>query len=167
MGKTGEDYQQGLSAVFTEISRVLKTDGLLIFTFHHKQLKAWASIIQSLLDNRFYITAVYPVRAEMETSTQIRGKKSIEFDVIFVRRKRLSDPGSISWENILPKIRHSIDRKLHSLNITGETLSKEDQFVVQLGVGLKYYSQYYPKIVFCSKNFSLIEALENLAATFK
>ncbi len=111
IGKSGEDYQQGLSAVFKEISRVLKTEGLLIFTFHHKQLKAWASIVQSLLDNKFYITAVYPVRAEMETSTQIRGKKSIEFDVIFVCRKRLRDPEPVMWEDLQSSIKHSVEKK--------------------------------------------------------
>ncbi len=162
IGKTGEDYQQGLSAVFQEISRVLKTDGLLIFTFHHKQLNAWASIVQSLLDNKFYITAVYPVRAEMETSTQIRGKKSIEFDVVFVCRKRLKEPEPVMWEALQSSIKHSVENKLKSLSSNGDMLSKEDQMVVHLGVGLKYYTQYYPHVSFNGNAFPLIMALDNL-----
>lgn len=167
IGKTSDDYQQGLNEIFSEISRVLRTDGLLIFTFHHKQLKAWASIIQSILDNKFYMTAVYPVRAEMETSTQIRGKKSIEFDVIFVCRKRLRDPEPIMWENLQSSIKDSVENKLLSLSSNGEELSKEDKFVIQLGVGLKYYTQHYPLVSFKKRAFLLIEALENLAAIFK
>ncbi|MFX1283599.1 MAG: DUF1156 domain-containing protein [Promethearchaeota archaeon] len=164
IGKHDEDYQQGLKAVFAEIQRVLKKEGLLIFTFHHKQLKAWASIIESLLENQFYITAVYPVRAEMETSTQIRGKRSIEFDVIFVCRNRLKESASILWEELVPTVKNTIDFKLQSLDNNGESLSREDQFVIQLGVGLKYYTQYYPNISFKSKPFLLNDALESLAA---
>ncbi|MFX0013109.1 MAG: DUF1156 domain-containing protein [Promethearchaeota archaeon] len=164
IGKKSSDYQQGLKEVFSEISRVLKTDGLLIFSFHHKELQAWTSIIQSLLDINFYITAVYPVRGEMETSTQIRGKKSIEFDVIFVCKKRLGYSHKNMWERLLPKIKKSIKDKITLLSNTGDFLSKEDQFVVQLGVGLKYFTKYYPNITFNSKSLALKEALENLAS---
>lgn len=167
MGKDDKDYQQGLTTVFAEIYRVLKVEGLLIFTFHHKQLKAWVSIIESLLDNQFYITAVYPVRAEMETSTQIRGKKSIEYDVIFVCRKRLREPDAIKWEALLPEIKHSIKHKFDSLTGFGESLSKEDRLVVKFGVGLKHYTNHYPKVTSHGKFFSLIEALEDLASPFE
>ena len=165
-GKGDKDYQKGLTTVFAEIYRVLKVEGLLIFTFHHKQLKAWVSIIESLLDNQFYITAVYPVRAEMKTSTQIRGKKSIEYDVIFVCRKRLREPDAIKWEVLLPEIRHSIKLKSDSLTSNGESLSKEDRLVVKFGVGLRYYTHYYPNVTFNERPFSLTQALEDLASPF-
>ncbi len=167
MGKGDKNYQQGLTTVFAEINRVLKVEGLLIFTFHHKRLKAWASIIESLLDNQFYISVVYPVRAEMETSTQIRGKKSIEYDVIFVCRKRLRKPEAIKWEVLLPEIKHSIKLKMESLPCNGESLSKEDRLVVKFGVGLKHYTHHYPKVTFNEKPFTLTEALEDLASFSK
>ncbi|UCE14997.1 MAG: DUF1156 domain-containing protein, partial [Candidatus Heimdallarchaeota archaeon] len=140
IGKDDQEYQRGLTEVFAEISRVMKVEGLLVFTFHHKQIQAWVSIIESLLENRFYITAVYPVRAEMETSTQIRGKKSIEFDVIFVCRRCLTEPSSVKWEDLLPQIKQSINNKLDSLESNGESLSAEDRLVIQFGVGLKYFT---------------------------
>ncbi len=163
-GKTDKDYQDGLKTVFAEIYRVLKVEGLLVFTFHHKQLKAWASIIESLLESNFYITAVYPVRAEMETSTQIRGKKSIEFDDIFVCRKRQREPKTVEWGTLVPKIKSSIDRKSASLSNNSHTLSDEDRLVVSFGVGLKYYSHYYPNVTLKGKFFPLTTALESLVA---
>ncbi|MHA2202351.1 MAG: DUF1156 domain-containing protein [Candidatus Hodarchaeales archaeon] len=162
IGKSDKDYQDGLKTVFAEINRVLKLEGLLVFTFHHKKLNAWASIIESLLENEFYITAVYPVRAEMKTSTQIRGKKSIEFDVIFVCRKRQRESETIEWETLVPQIRLSILDKFESLTSNGSSLSDEDRLVVTFGVGLKYYSHYYPNVTFKGKFFPLINALENL-----
>ncbi|MFW9903869.1 MAG: DUF1156 domain-containing protein [Candidatus Thorarchaeota archaeon] len=163
IGKTDKDYQNGLKTVFAEIHRVLKEEGLLIFTFHHKQLKAWSSIIESLLDNDFYITAVYPVRAEMETSTQIRGKKSIEFDVIFVCRKRQKDSETIEWNTLVPQIKFSVIQKFESLANNEDSLSDEDRLVVTFGVGLKYYSHYYPNVTCNQKIFPIIDALESLS----
>ncbi|MFX1507194.1 MAG: DUF1156 domain-containing protein [Promethearchaeota archaeon] len=163
IGKTDNDYQNGLKTVFAEIYRVLKEEGLFIFTFHHKQLNAWSSIIESLLNNDFYITAVYPVRAEMETSTQIRGKKSIEFDVIFVCKKRQKDSETIEWSTLVPQIRSSLTRKLESLTNNGDSLSEEDRLVVTFGVGLKFYSHYYPNVTFNKKIFHIIDVLESLS----
>ena len=163
IGKTDKDYQNGLKTVFAEVNRVLREEGLLIFTFHHKQLKAWSSLIESLLNNDFYIIAVYPVRAEMETSTQIRGKKSIEYDVIFVCKKRQKDLETIEWNTLVPLIKSSINQKFKSLTDNGDLLSDEDRSVVTFGVGLKYYSHYYPNVTFNKKMFPVIAALESLS----
>ena len=163
IGKTDKDYQDGLKTVFAEINRVLKEEGLLIFTFHHKQLRAWSSLIESLLDNGFYITAVYPVRAEMETSTQIRGKKSIEFDVIFVCKKRQKESETIEWSTLVPQIKSSVNQKFESLTNNVDSLSDEDLLVVTFGVGLKYYSHYYPKVTKNKKIFPIIDVLESLS----
>ncbi|MFX0172341.1 MAG: DUF1156 domain-containing protein [Candidatus Hodarchaeota archaeon] len=162
MVKDDKEYQKGLANVFAEIYRVLKPEGLLIFTFHHKRLKAWTSIIESLLDNQFYIVAVYPVRAEMETSTQIRGKKSIEYDIIFVCRKRQREPDAIKWEVLLPEIKQIIKQKFDTLTNNNESLSREDRLVIKLGVGLKHFTNHYPKVTSQGKLFSLLEALEDL-----
>ncbi|MHA2305613.1 MAG: DUF1156 domain-containing protein [Candidatus Hodarchaeales archaeon] len=166
IGKTSKDYQQGLTAVFTEISRVLKPEGLLIFTFHHKQLKAWTSIIQGLLDNSFYIKAVYPVRAEMKTSTQIRGKKSIEFDVVFICRKWLNTTKRpmISWKELISIIERNVKEKICNLTEKGGKLSDEDKIVIHLGVGLKFFTQFYPEIRYEGKFIPLEAAMEQLSS---
>jgi len=168
MGKTGEDYQKGLQTVFSEVSRVLKPNGLLILTFHHKKTTAWTSLIHSLLDNNFYITAVYPVYAEMKTSTQIRGTKSIEYDAVFVCRKQLisGSKQQIEWDGLLIEIRRSVEEKMRHLTEKGRTLSEEDQVVIQLSIGLKFFTQKYPYIEYKGKNMTLNEALEFLATLF-
>ncbi|MFX0211089.1 MAG: hypothetical protein ACFFDT_34235, partial [Candidatus Hodarchaeota archaeon] len=107
--------------------------------------------------------AVYPVRGEMETSTQIRGKKSIEFDVIFVCRKRQKDSETIEWSTLVPQIKSSLNKKFELLTNNGDSLSDEDRLVVTFGVGLKYYSHYYPNVTFNKKIFRIIDALESLS----
>lgn len=168
MGKTADDYQEGLHDIFKEVSRVLKTQGLLILTFHHKKIRAWTSLIQSLLDNKFFITAVYPVRAEMKTSTQIRGTKSIEYDAILVCKQRInsSKQNEISWEDIVVKIKRNVKEKMKDLTNNTRVISVEDQVVIQLSVGLKFYTQFYPHIKYKGRKVPLVEALENFSNLF-
>ncbi len=168
MGKTATNYQEGLHDIFKEVTRVLKPHGLLILTFHHKKTAAWTSLIQSLLDNKFYIVAVYPVYAEMKTSTQIRGTKSIEYDAIFVCRKQLiSENRQLKeWDDLLIEIRRSVEEKIIHLTKKGNPISEEDQMVVQLSVGLKFFTQNFPHIGYKGKNMTLNEALENLSTNF-
>ena len=158
-GKDGEYYQKALSEVFKEIFRVLKRDGLFIFTFHHRQFKAWISLIQSLIEQNFVITSIYPVHSEMKTSTQIRGTASVEIDVIFVCRKLLTPPLTKSWDQILSEAKAEIKENLRIL----EDLSDEDLYVLRMGVILKYYTQYNIEEKDDEEKRSLSEIIENFS----
>jgi adenine-specific DNA methylase len=163
--KTGKDYQKDLSSVFNEAKRVLKPKGLLVFTFHHKKVDAWEVMTQSILDNGFYIVAVYPVWSEMKTSTQIRGKASIEFDAIFVCKQRESTPEKITWSQLLPKIEQETAEKIAEISTLPlqRKIRKEDRLVVRFGVGLRHYSLHYPHVYLDGSSFPLQKVLEKLA----
>jgi hypothetical protein len=47
-----------------ECSRILKPNGIMIFTFHHKEPAAWHALSAALRDTQFRITGIGPVRAE-------------------------------------------------------------------------------------------------------
>lgn len=47
----GDDFfLRGLTNVFKECNRVLKDDGLMVFTFHHERSEAWASTLRAILE---------------------------------------------------------------------------------------------------------------------
>lgn len=163
--KTGKDFQENLSSVFKEVHRVLKPEGLMIFTFHHKKVDAWAVMTQSVLDNGFYFVAVYPVWSEMKTSTQIRGKASIEFDAVFVCKQREETPERISWPQLLPKIEQETSEKIAEISTLPlqREIRIEDRLVVQFGVGLHYYSLHYPHVYLDGTLFPVRAVLETLA----
>jgi adenine-specific DNA methylase len=55
-GKDDKDFQNLLTSIFLEAGRKLKDQGLMVFTFHHKETKAWSSILKSVLDANFFIS---------------------------------------------------------------------------------------------------------------
>jgi adenine-specific DNA methylase len=142
-GKDGSFYEAGLRRVFSECRRVLKDDGLLVFTFHHKALEAWVNVLRSVLDAGFCVTAAYPVHSEMPRSVHINGSHAIACDVIVAcQRRRERRPAS--WSTIEGEIRARAHRALEELTRSRHAPSVLDRYVVALGTCLECYSRHFP-----------------------
>ncbi len=83
-----DKFTQKLTAVFKECHRVLKSDGLLVFTYHHSRIDGWLALYQSIRESDFYICHVHPIKSEMAVAIPIQQSKiPINFDLIIVCRK--------------------------------------------------------------------------------
>ncbi|MGX6446861.1 hypothetical protein ACVU7I_02155 [Patulibacter sp. S7RM1-6] len=94
-GRDGDAYAELLAAVFAEVSRVLKDDGRLIFTFHHANRDAWNRLGDALVETKFAVERWWPVFAEMESALPLFGKDhNGHLDIVFVcaKRHRISGP---------------------------------------------------------------------------
>lgn len=141
-------FLKGIERVFSECYKVLKDEGLMVFTFHHKETEAWASILQPVLCAGFYINAVYPIHSEMMESYHISNKKSISYDTIIVCRKRLVEPHEISWNNLKIQIYAETKEMINRLLKTRPYLGEGNVKVIAMGKGLELYSRHYPKVLF-------------------
>jgi putative DNA methylase len=121
-----------LRSVFEECHRVLKDDGLLVFTYHHSRNEGWHSLAEAILGAGFTVINSQPVRAELSVATpKAQAKEPIQLDMILVCRKA-SCPTSdvrVSSETALD-IGQS---KLRRLGEAGFTLSRNDRRVVLFG----------------------------------
>ena len=125
-------FASKLQAVFRECHRVLKEDGLLVFSYHHSRSEGWSALASAILDAGFVVVNSQPVKAEMSVGTpKSQAKEPIQFDIVIVCRKR---------ESATPKPRGSKSdavasarEKLHRLQAAGFTLSRNDRRIVQYG----------------------------------
>ena len=143
-------FLKGLTRIFEESNRVLKKDGLLVFTFHHKQSEAWSSVLQSVLDAKFYVVSTYPIHSEMSTSTHIYEKQNISYDTIVICRKRKTQTNQkeTPWKIIEDEIYSKASQMAKQyIKMNGTRLSLPDMSVVVRGKCLEIYSQNYPNIV--------------------
>ncbi len=168
-GKDIGFFLEGLTRVFEECRRVLKDEGALVFTFHHREPEAWGTVLGAVLDAGFYISALYPVQAERDFSLHIRDQEAIEYDAIIVCRKRVGD-GRISWEQLEDQIHFQAAQTLRQLQrpelVEGQTaaegLSRADVAVIVLGKCLELYSRHYPHVMEKDRPVAVAEAVVRL-----
>jgi adenine-specific DNA methylase len=164
--KGEKEFLAGLTKVFCEANRVLKSDGVLVFTFHHKKEEAWAAVLQAILDSGFYVTSIYPVRSEMRASTHLHDMLNIVYDMVIVCRKRAKTASSRSWSVIKKSIKKSTQQTIQNLIENGESPSELDTFVMALGKCLEHYSKHYPQVMDGKKRVEVREALDSIRAAF-
>jgi adenine-specific DNA methylase len=84
-------FTRGLTRVMKECHRVLKDDGLMVFTFHHRTEAAWSALGDALIGADFMVTNVFPVRSE-GTSQFHSSEGNLKWDAVFCCRKRAGTP---------------------------------------------------------------------------
>lgn len=81
----GRTYALRMSGIFGEARRVLRPEnGRLIFTFHHWQPEAWASLTCALHGAGFRLLNRYVVHAEHPMSVHISNMRALTHDAILV-----------------------------------------------------------------------------------
>jgi adenine-specific DNA methylase len=161
-GKTEEDFTDSLTRVFAESRSKLKDEGLMAFTFHHGSTDAWASVLGSVLDSGFYISAIYPIQAEMSTSLHIQKKGNIEYDMIIVCRKRDDEPEEGIWSEMEDRIYLEAKEEVEKLRTEDRELTQGDMFVITIGKCLEIYSKHYPEVYRDGEKVSVSDALESI-----
>ena len=152
-------FRQGLLKCFKECYRALKDDGLLVFTFHHEEPRAWASVLDALLQGDFDIRRVWTYHSETKGGTHSAG---IRFDTVIVARKRMGDASEASWLRLQDEIVAEVQGELKRLLENGANLGMEDVFVLTMGKALAVYSRHYPKVMREGKQVTLEEAIDDI-----
>jgi adenine-specific DNA methylase len=151
-GKTTSDYQEDLTEVWRRCCENLKDNGLMVFTFHHREGKAWEALLDSLCTAGLVIEAIYPIHGESESSLHLMGNKAIAYDLIHICKKRngQSDSRQRSWAGVREEIRKKARKEIDMIEAGRygkEKLSTDDLNIILIGKCLELYSRHYGMIV--------------------
>jgi putative DNA methylase len=134
-------FTEKLSNVFLECNRVLKNDGLLIFTFHHSKINGWMSIYNAIKKANFFIITTHPIKSEMGVSVPIQqAKDPITFDLIFVCAKK-SKMKKLSFSQIIKNAKKTARNKFNELKNNKIIVNKSDEKIFFIGNVLSQLSQ--------------------------
>lgn len=144
-----ERFAQKLQAVFRECHRVLRDDGLLVFTYHHSRNEGWRALAEAILGAKFLVVNTHPIKAEMSVATpKFQAKEPIQLDIIIVCRK------FSNGRNVTARIDDAINAakaKLDRLREEGIALSRNDKKIVIYGQALTSLSDISDLAAMCAR----------------
>jgi putative DNA methylase len=125
-------FSDKLTAVFAECRRVLKDEGLLVFSYHHSREDGWTSVAAAVLNAGFKLVQAQPVKAEMSVAMpKLAAKSPIDLDVLMVCRKAADDRRPLMYPDAaLAATEAAADGKIARFNRTGRRLSLNDVRIV-------------------------------------
>ncbi|MDA8394637.1 MAG: DNA methyltransferase [Candidatus Dormibacteraeota bacterium] len=123
-------FANKLQGVLRECHRVLKDEGLLVFTYHHSREDGWQALARATLGAGFVVVHTHPVKAEMSVATPISAARDpIQFDMVLVCRKVPSQHLPRQKKQAIVAARSQIAR----LEAVGFVLSVNDRKVIRFG----------------------------------
>ena len=139
----GRDYQGRMAAIFAEMRRVLKSDGVMTLMFTHKATGAWDALTSGLIQAGFSITASWPVNTEGEGSLHIKDKSAANSTVFLVCRPRVEHNDAVRyWEDVEPTVRQAVRQRIAQFQQGG--IRGVDLYLSCFGPALEAFSQAWP-----------------------
>jgi putative DNA methylase len=105
-GSPQDRYAETLKRVFVECRRVVREDGALVFTFHHRSPEAWACLGTALLGAGFSVERVVPVRSEGQSGFHSYDG-TLKWDAIFFCAPASRRPKLVPDSRALAQVRAS------------------------------------------------------------
>jgi putative DNA methylase len=137
-------FADRLAGVWREAHRVLKPEGLLIFTYHHSRPEGWSTVLDALVRAGFVVTASQPIKGEMSVAApKQQAKEPIDLDIIIVCREWIAAPTCEDFGSAVERAKAQISR-LRSVN---RKMSRNDIRVILMGQILRVMSCHSPSSV--------------------
>ena len=160
-----EIFIERLTLALREAERVLKDDGLLIFTYHHSRWQGWRSVLHAVAAAGFHIKVCHPVKAEMSVAAPKRQAKSpINFDIIMVCRKNRTEASNVGVvrEPNLPGAFKRAESQISRLRREGWDLSQNDIGVVVMAQAVAEISRQSEMMVIDEIEADITEAIDRI-----
>ncbi len=126
-----DSFARKLLGVFGECNRILKPDGLLVFSYHHSRDEGWTSLASAILGAGFRVTNTQPVKAEMSGAMpKSQTKEPIQLDIVIVC---LKDDKGVTMRPTVSQALEAGKAKIRRLYAAGFELSRNDRKIVLFG----------------------------------
>ncbi len=139
------DYLAKMREIFDECRRVIKPaddGGIMTIMFTHKDLSAWDALITALIEAKFNITRVWPIKTEAESSLHIRDKAAARSTMLIVCRPRVDGATSNAprpWHEVEAEIRSAVQADIPTL--AGYNFKQVDIYNAAYGPALRVISE--------------------------
>ena len=134
-----KEFENKMKLSMIEGKRILKPSGIGLVIFAHKSTEGWESLLQSMFDAGWVISASWPIDTEMGSRVNAAGTASLASSIHLVCRPRESDIIG-DWRDILDKLPNRIHDWLPRL--ADEGVVGADAIFSCIGPALEIFSKY-------------------------
>ncbi len=152
-----ENFEIMLKKSFSEISRVLKPDGISVIVYAHKSTDGWETLINSLLNSGLVVTAAWPIHTERKARLIAKDSASLSSSIYMVCRKWKKEPIGF-YRDVKKELKQYLNKKLEQL--WNEGISGADFFISAIGSAIEVFGK-YEKVVDDKDETILIQKLLN------
>jgi len=156
-------FESKMTSALLESNRTLSENGISVVVFAHKSTEGWESIVKSMIDAKFYVTASWPIETEMPNRVRAAGTASLQSSIHIVCRPRPQDAGVGDWREVLSQLQPKIHEWMPRLSKEG--IVGADAIFSCLGPALEIFSRYERVETASGKKVELKEYLEHVWAT--
>ena len=152
-------FEDLLSKAFKEMYRVLKWEGIATIVYAHKTTSGWETMLNSLMNAGFVVTASWPINTEKKERLRAKGTASLASSIYMVCRK-INRTKIGFFNEVQPKIKKKIEQKLQQF--WNEGIVGGDFFISAIGSGMEVFSRYERVENYSGKQITTIELLNFL-----
>ncbi len=110
-------FTKKLTSVFAECNRVLKDNGLFIFTYHHARHEGWVAIHEAVRHAGFICVQTHPIKSEMAVSMPLQQANTpIHVDLIITCKKYTSKKENIDEKTIIERAVLEATKQINELS---------------------------------------------------
>jgi hypothetical protein len=155
--KGAKEFEDEIKQAFNTISKALKEDGVLAFTYHHSGVESWGELLTALCEVGFEVTATYPISAD---ANKFFEGEAVEFDIVIVARPAGSrEP--ISWNSLRREIFRTAQQTQQRLE-ERRSISRGDIGVIEMGECFHEYSKHHGKVQRAGETMTAKEVVQEI-----
>jgi adenine-specific DNA methylase len=130
-----------LGDIFSEAVRVLKPDGLVVFTFHHSSLEAWRALMTALDAAGLVVKKIHQVESEARGGTRVETSGG-NLDAVIVCAPEGESLESGSVAEIREIVLQEALDQIQAIIENGYSLTEEEMRQITIATYLEVWSRY-------------------------
>ncbi|UCE12156.1 MAG: DUF1156 domain-containing protein [Candidatus Heimdallarchaeota archaeon] len=134
-----EFFERMISKSFQESFRVLKPEGIAIIVYAHKSSAGWETMLKSLTQAGFVVTASWPIHTEMKTRLRAKTSAALASSIYLICRK-LPQKEHGYFSEIQQELENQIREQLE--RFWKEGIRGGDFFISAIGPAMEILSKY-------------------------
>jgi putative DNA methylase len=134
-------YEDMMLQAFTEIRRVLKSEGPMICVYAHKTTAGWATLVDALRKSGFIVTEAWPLDTENPSRQRSKESAALASSIFLVARKRNGDGAGSYEDEVRPELEKIVRERVDTLWKMG--ITGADLVIAAVGAGLRAFTRFF------------------------